>query len=128
MADPSTTLRLELSADPRLLRILRLVASGMASLGDFDLAAVEEARVAVDELGATLISAHSSGPIALTFELADGLLAIEGETALGAGAELEVDPLTDRILDVVATNHEWSSTDGVARGRIEKAAAAAVSS
>ena len=120
------TLRLEVSPDPRLLRILRLVASGMASLGDFDLAAVEEARVAVDELGATLIAASTGGSIALTFELADGLLRIEGETHLGDGQELEVDPLTDRILDVVATQHDWSTTDGVARGRIEKAASAAV--
>ena len=119
------TLRLELSPDPRLLRILRLVASGMASLGAFDLAAVEEARVAVDELGATLIAASSGGPIALTFELSDGLLCIEGRTELGDGRELEVDPLTDRILDVVATNHEWSTEAGVARGRIEKAAPAA---
>jgi hypothetical protein len=128
MADAPTTLQLELSADPRLLRILRLVASGMASLGDFDLASVEESRVAVDELGATLIAANTGGPIALTFELVDGRLCIEGQTSLGAGRELEVDPLTDRILDVVATSHEWSSTDGVARGRIEKAAPAAVSS
>lgn len=128
MADDPTTLQLELSADPRLLRILRLVASGMASLGDFDLAAVEESRVAVDELGATLIAASTGGPIALTFELADGRLSIEGQTSLGAGNELEVDPLTDRILDVVATKHEWSSADGVARGRIEKSAPAAVPS
>ncbi len=97
----------------------------MASLGDFDLASVEEARVAVDELGATLIAASTGGSIALTFELADGLLRIEGETDLGDGQELEVDPLTDRILDVVATQHDWSTTDGVARGRIEKAASAA---
>jgi hypothetical protein len=122
------TLRLELSPDPRLLRILRLVASGMASLGDFDLAAVEEARVAVDELGATLISASTGGPIALTFELTDGLLCIEAQTELRAGQELEVDPLTDRILDVVATHHEWSTTGGVARGRVEKAAPVAASS
>jgi hypothetical protein len=128
MAD-GPTLRLELSADPRLLRILRLVASGMASLGEFDLAAVEEARVAVDELGATLIAASTGGLISLTFELTDGLLCIEGRTDLGNGKELEVDPLTDRILDVVATHHEWSTDGGVARGRIEKAApAAAVSS
>ena len=120
------TLRLEVSADPRLLRILRLVASGMASLGDFDLASVEEARVAVDELGATLIAASTGNPIALTFELVDGRLAIEGQTTLGDGQELEVDPLTDRILDVVATQHEWSTTDGVARGRIEKTASTAV--
>ena len=115
------TLRLELSPDPRLLRILRLVASGVASLGEFDLAAVEEVRVAVDELGATLISASTGGPIELTFELVDGVLCVEGRTHVGTGAELEVDPLTDRILDVVATSHEWSTADGVAQGRFEKA-------
>ena len=115
------TLRLELAPDPRLLRVLRLVASGVASLGEFDLAAVEEVRVAVDELGATLISASSGGPIELTFALADGTLSVEGRTDLG-GTDLEVDPLTDRILDVVATSHEWSSDGGVAQGRIEKSA------
>lgn len=119
------TLRLELSADPRLLRILRLVASGMASLGQFDLAEVEEARVAVDELGATLIAASNGGPIALSFELTDGVLRIEGQTDIGTGQDLEVDPLTDRILDVVATRHEWGTTSGVATGVIEKAASVA---
>jgi hypothetical protein len=115
------SLRLEVSPDPRLLRVLRLVASGVASLGEFDLAAVEEVRVAVDELGATLISASNGSPIELTFELVDDLLCVEGRTALGGSDVLHVDPLTDRILDVVATRHEWSTTDGVAHGRIEKA-------
>ena len=118
--DPS--LRLELSPDPRLLRVLRLVASGVASLGEFDLATVEEVRVAVDELGATLISASTGAPIELTFDLVDGTLCVEGRTALQSGTELEVDPLTDRILDVVTTTHEWSSADGVAQGRFEKSA------
>jgi len=115
-------LRLELSPDPRLLRVLRLVASGVASLGEFDLAAVEEVRVAVDELGATLIGASDGAPIELTFSLIDHTLCVEGSTALGSGADLEVDPLTDRILDVVATSHEWSSAGGVAHGKFEKAA------
>jgi len=119
------SLRIELSPDPRLLRVLRLVASGVASLGEFDLAAVEEVRVAVDELGATLISASTGGPIELTFELVEGKLCVDGRTALGSGSALEVDPLTDRILDVVATHHEWSSDGGVAHGRIEKSASAA---
>ena len=123
MAAPEgPTLRLELSPDPRLLRVLRLVASGVASLGEFDLAAVEEVRVAVDELGSTLIGASTGAPIELTFELADNTLCVEGRTALGSGAELEVDPLTDRILDVVATSHEWNSEGGVAHGRFEKSA------
>jgi len=119
------SLRLELAPDPRLLRVLRLVASGVASLGDFDLTAVEEVRVAVDELGATLISASTGGPIELTFELVGGNLCVDGRTNLVNGTELEVDPLTDRILDVVATHHEWSSADGVAHGRIEKSASSA---
>jgi len=119
------TLRLELSPDPRLLRVLRLVASGVASLGEFDLGAVEEVRVAVDELGSTLIGASTGAPIELTFDLVDNNLCVEGRTALSSGAELEVDPLTDRILDVVATSHEWSSADGVAHGKFEKSAAPA---
>src|SRR5687768_18488746 len=96
-----TSLQLVLPPDPRLLRVMRLVASGVASLGEFDLAAVEEIRVAVDELGATLISASTGAPIELTFDLVDGTLCVEGRTDLGTGTELEVDPLTDRILDVV---------------------------
>ena len=125
MTSTEPTLRLELAPDPRLLRVLRLVASGVASLGEFDLAAVEEVRVAVDELGATLISASTGAPIELTFVLADGTLSVEGRTNLGAGTQLEVDPLTDRILDVVASNHEWSSAGGVAHGRFDKSPAQA---
>jgi hypothetical protein len=118
-AEP-TTLHLSLPPDPRLLRVLRLVASGVASLGEFDLAAVEEVRVAVDELGSTLINASTGEPIEISFELTDNVLRVDGRTPLGDGRDLEVDPLTDRILDVVATTHEWRSDDGVARGRIEK--------
>ena len=124
-ATDGPTLRLELSPDPRLLRVLRLVASGVASLGEFDLGAVEEVRVAVDELGSTLIGASTGAPIELTFDLVDNNLCVEGRTALSSGAELEVDPLTDRILDVVATSHEWSSAGGVAHGKFEKSAAPA---
>jgi hypothetical protein len=115
-----TSLQLVLPPDPRLLRVLRLVASGVASLGEFDLAAVEEVRVAVDELGSTLISASSGAPIEITFELTDTTLCVDGRTPLVNGHDLEVDPLTDRILDVVATSHEWNSVGGVAHGHVEK--------
>lgn len=121
MTDAAPThLQLSLPPDPRLLRVLRLVASGVASLGQLDLAAVEEVRVAVDELGSTLIAASTGAPIELTVELTATAFCVEGTTALADGAELEVDPLTDRILGVVASSHEWSTIDGVARGRFEK--------
>lgn len=129
MPDPvGTAFQVSLPPDPRLLRVLRLVASAMASLGEFDLAAVEEVRVAVDELGTTLIGASGGAPIEISFELTDTALCIDGHTALDGDAELEVDPLTDRILGVVATSHEWNSADGVAHGHVEKHMAGAADS
>ncbi len=116
-----TTLHLVLPPDPRLLRVLRLVASGVASLTDLDLAAVEEVRVAVDELGSTLIGASTGAPIEISFELTSGGLSVAGQTSLETGASLVVDPLTDRILDVVASSHAWHTTEGTAHGRVEKA-------
>lgn len=121
VAPAPTHLQLTLPPDPQLLRVLRLVASGVASLGSLDLSSVEEIRVAVDELGSTLIAASTGGPIELTFELTATDLCVEGTTALADGTRLEVDPLTDRMLSVVATSHEWSSSGGLARGRFEKA-------
>jgi hypothetical protein len=116
-----TSLQLRIPADPQLLRVLRLVGSGLASLGQLDLAATEEVRVAVDELGAALISMGDGGPIELTFDLTPQALRIEGTTTHPAGAAVEVDPLTDRMLSVVATSHEWVVEDGHATGRLQKA-------
>ena len=118
-----THFELSLPPDPRLLRILRLVASGLASLGQFDLSAVEEVRVAIDELGSTLIAASAGGPVEFKLELTATALRVEGTTALAPGAELQVDPLTDRILGVVATSHEWTTANGLARGLFESSLA-----
>lgn len=116
----STTLEIVVPPDPRVLRVLRLVASGVASLGELDLDAVEEVRVAVDELGSTLIAASDGTPVSLTFDLSTDLLAVEGSTQLGGSGTLEVDPLTDRILDAVASSHEWRTSGETAGCRIEK--------
>jgi hypothetical protein len=116
----ATTLHLRMPPDPQLLRVLRLVGSGLASLGQLDLTATEEVRVAVDELGAALISMGDGSPIELTFDLTPVALCVEGTTSLPPGGELDVDPLTDRMLSVVASSHEWSVTDGRTTGRLEK--------
>ena len=120
LAAPRVELRLP--PDPRLLRVLRLAASGVASLGAFDLQSVEEVRVSIDELGSALIAAGSGAQIDFSIELTATGLLVEGSTPLAPGAELLVDPLTDQILAAVTTTHEWSSADGVARGRFERTA------
>src|SRR3546814_8575761 len=106
VAIDSTELEIVVPADARLLRVLRLVASGVASLGSLSLDAVEEVRVAVDELGATLIGASNGAPLTVRFQLDADQLCVEGSTEVRSSG-MEVDPLTDRILDAVATSHEW---------------------
>jgi hypothetical protein len=124
MADVQpTSLQLRMPPDPQLLRVLRLVGSGLASLGQLDLSATEEVRVAVDELGAALIAMGDGTPIELSFDLTPTALRVEGTTALPAGARLDVDPLTDRMLSVVASSHEWTDHGGRATGWVEKALA-----
>jgi hypothetical protein len=116
-----TSLQLVLPADPQLLRIVRLVASGLASLTDLGLDAVEETRAAADELVSTLMEAGGGGAVTLTLSLAGDRLRMEASTPLPAGATLEVDPITDQILDQVATSHEWTQADGIATGVVERA-------
>lgn len=114
------SLQLVMPPDPRLLRVVRLVASGVASLGNLDLDAVEEVRVASDELVAALIEASDGGSVTVTFELAGAALCVDGSTTLPLAGELSVDPLTDRILDAVASSHEWRTSEGHAHGHIER--------
>ena len=116
----ATSLHLRMPPDPQLLRVLRLVGSGLASLGHLDLTATEEVRVAVDELGAALIAMGDGSPIELSFDLTPVALCVEGITSVPPGAALDVDPLTDRMLSVVASTHEWSQQDGRTTGRLEK--------
>lgn len=116
-----TSVELRLPSDPQLLRVIRLVASGLASLGHLDLTAVEEVRVAVDELASALMAIGDGGDVELTFDLTPAALSVEGTTRVSDGAEIAIDPMTDRLLGAVATAHRWEVHDGRATGRVEKA-------
>jgi hypothetical protein len=125
MADASatvtTSLQLVLPPDPQLLRIVRLVASGVASLAPLGVDAVEEVRVAADELVSTLMEASGGRPVVVDMGLADGTLRLSATTELADGQTLTVDPMTDAILDKIATRHEWTDDGGNARGLVERA-------
>lgn len=121
MAPVTTSLQLVVPPDPQLLRIVRLVASGMASLTQLGVDAVEQVRVAADELVSTLMEASAGEPVVLDLAVADGTLRITASTPLADGQKLTVDPMTDLILGKVATRHEWTEEDGSARGVVERA-------
>ena len=118
----ATSFDLVLPPDPDLLRVVRLVASGLASLTALGIDAVEGIRVAADELVSTLIQASDGGPVTVTFELGGSALVIRGRTQQADG-EFALDPLTDRILDAVVSSHTWSTDSGVVEGRVEQSLA-----
>jgi serine/threonine-protein kinase RsbW len=118
--DGTTRVELVVPADPQLLRIVRLVASGLASLASLDLDGVEEVRVAADELVSTLIEMSAGEPVRIRLTITDDVLRLEASTALAPGATLEVDPMVDRVLEAVSTSHAWRTEDGVAHGTVER--------
>ena len=118
-SERTTSFDLVLPPDPELLRVVRLVASGLASLTSLDLDAVEEIRVGADELVATLIQASAGDPVTLTFALTSSGVTISGSTRMAGADSWELDPLTDRILSEVATSHEWRVEGDQVLGRID---------
>lgn len=120
-SERTTSFDLVLPPDPELLRVVRLVASGLASLTALGLDDVEEIRVAADELVATLIRASGGGPVTVTFALTPEGVSITGSTRRDGATEFSLDPLTDRILSEVATSHEWRTEGDEVHGRIDHA-------
>lgn len=105
------TVTLAVPADPRLIRVVRLAVSGLASELGFSLDEIEDLKLAIGEAcndrlehaaGATLTVRFSYGAGALTAEVAG-----DGPDADGAGGVGEDDPsgfalalveaLTDRV-------------------------------
>lgn len=118
-----TTFDLVMPPDPELLRVVRLIASGVAAMTTLGLDDVEGVRVAADELVSTLIQAGDGGPVTVTFELGHTLLTIRGRAHVDPGAGFTPDPLTDRILDTVVTSHGWQTDGGVLTGQVAMALA-----
>jgi len=116
----TTSFDLVLPPDPELLRVVRLVASGLASFTQLGLDEVEAVRVAADELVSTLIQGSDGTPVTVHLSTRPGQLSIEARTTLG-GSDFTVDRLTDRILDEVASSHEFRIDGTELHGRIDVA-------
>src|SRR4051794_20755870 len=75
--------RLEVPADPRYLRVVRLVASACAADAGFDIDDIEDVRVAADELCAGALELEPLGTIVLTFQAVQRQFTIQSTAALG---------------------------------------------
>jgi len=105
---------LELPGDSRFMRLARLLASGVATACGLPLEEVEDFRVVVDEVCATLIEAGGGFPIRLSFCIRGDLLIVEGTTRDRglAGPDRDRLALSYQILDVVTETHEYTRSNG----------------
>lgn len=103
-------IELALPGDSRFMRLARLMASGVATACGLPLEEVEDFRVVVDEVCATLIEAGGGSPIRLVFRIDKGCLVVAGATRAldDLGPDEDRLALSHQILDVVTDSHDYS--------------------
>jgi len=121
-------IRLEVPTTPDLLRLVRVVASGLASRLGFPIDAVEDVRLAVDELCWTVASpAGLDATLAVRFVILDAAFTVEARLQRGAAAEMDgivpapadavLSALSKRILDTLVDEYSLlAATDGQGAG------------
>jgi serine/threonine-protein kinase RsbW len=115
-------IELVLPADTRLVRVARLVASGVATTAGFDVEEVEDLRIAVDELCTALVEGGDGGDLLLGFDIGDDEVSILGTTTATGVASFEPErlALSRQILAVVVDDYELNTDHGQISVRVHK--------
>ena len=117
--DRPDTVDLVIPARLEYVRLTRLVVSGIATQAEFSVDEIEDMRIAVDELCATLIDqGEPGGDLRLRFTLDDATLRCE-VTAQVAG-DVELDELSAHILLATVDAHHLERAGDRAVARLEK--------
>jgi serine/threonine-protein kinase RsbW len=111
---------LTLPAVPSVLRVARLAASGLASIGGFDVDEIEDVRIGIDELCTAMIGVSPGAPIGLQLRLEGRAMDVEASIDAPDGSEVLANPLTDQLLSVVTDAHGWSWSQGRLTARLSK--------
>ena len=115
-------IELALPADTRLLRLVRLVASGLASTAGFDVDELDDLRIAVDEAVASLLEGGDGTRLNLRFDVGGSEVGMSGSTPAAPGMTLDADrvELSTQILAAVCDDHELDVSGGNVTVRIIK--------
>ena len=104
------------------VRTVRLAVGGLASVVGFDVEAIDDLRIAVDELWSVLLDL-GQGEITLLATVGDQHLGVRGNAAAEAHpADVESDRLefSRAILSVVADQYELTIIDGIVTCSFER--------
>ena len=120
-------MELTIPGDARFLRVARMVASSVATLTEFDVDAIDDLRIAVDELCGVLVERGGGSGIVLRFDVVDGGVVVRGRCAIGAEPIVDDDreALWSQILGVVADRYEVTAAGGEVAFVLEKSSGAA---
>ena len=115
--------RLTIPAASRYLRLARLTAAGLAGDVGFRVDAVEDLRVAVDELSALIIEDAAEGTLLeLTYREHGAGLVIEGCCPTDDEVAPELHRVARELLQIVADEYQVELVDGCRRFRLLKRA------
>jgi serine/threonine-protein kinase RsbW len=115
---------LVIPATSRYLRLARLTAAGLAGDLGFPMDAIEDLRIAVDELCAAIIEDTSStAELELTYRESDGGLVVEGTCRAKSTQAPELHSVARELLNMLADEYSIGAIDGHRNFRLAKHAA-----
>jgi serine/threonine-protein kinase RsbW len=112
--DGTSTVEVRTSASAALIPTIRAVASDLAARADFDLDAISDLRMAVDEACATLVDvAAPSSHLLCTFRVRTEHIEVRAQVRAGdADAAVSTDTFGWRVLQTLADEVEVEHTPG----------------
>lgn len=115
-ADGSSTVEVRTAASAALIPTIRAVASDLAARADFDLDAISDLRMAVDEACATLVDLAAPGStLTCTFRVQAELIEVKAQVeAAQNGTTVSTDTFGWRVLQTLADHVE--AQHGVGNG------------
>jgi serine/threonine-protein kinase RsbW len=117
---PTRAVELEVPAEARYLRLARLVASGVGTDAGFDIGALEDLRVGVDEACSVLLATAAGATLLrLRFRTEGDGVIIDGETDGGVGTTPPWLDMSHAILAGVTDEFELE-LDGRCRFRLAR--------
>lgn len=115
-----SSIEIVLPGHSQFMHLARLMASGVAGTFGLPLTVIEDVRIAVDEVCATLIEVGDGHPVKLVFTIAEEKLLVTGTAAANSSGHPDADRLTlsFQMLDVLTDEHHFAQEDGQATFRV----------
>ena len=108
----SDTVRLSVPSQTAYLRLARLAASSLAAELGFGTDELADLKIAVDEMCALLVADSDGGDLELTLATEGDGVVVEGHCDSRSGRPLELHPIAEELLSVIADDCEVGSEDG----------------